>query len=82
MLATAIAKTGDEEQVLRVYSGREGRRQVTKLVTVGQKAHIVQTFETFMGLLSYWRDDAAHSRPTALELANADEAMRQLLHLC
>jgi hypothetical protein len=53
-----------------------------KLVTGGQKAHVVQTFETFMSLLSYWRDDAAHGRATVLEVANADEAMRQLLHLC
>jgi hypothetical protein len=49
---------------------------------VGQKPkHLSDAFRNFMGLLAYWRDAAAHGKFSVIAQANADEALRQLLHL-
>ena len=81
-LAAAVAKVGDEDKVLDVYFKRDGRRNLLKIVADGQKGYVQRNLQTYMGLLSYWRDDASHGQATSLDLANADEALRQLLHLC
>jgi hypothetical protein len=82
LLALAIAKTGDEEQVLRAYSQAGGRRKVLNMV-VGQADQARRdTLTTFSGIISLWRDEAAHGRASPLGTANADEALRQLLHMC
>jgi hypothetical protein len=60
LLAVAIAKVGDERKVLATYNGAGGRTKTTKLVAQGVKPSIQQTFETALGVLHYWRDDAAH----------------------
>jgi hypothetical protein len=82
LLALAITKVGDEEQVLKAYRQSSGRQRVLKLV-VGQATAIRRdTLTTFSGIISMWRDEAAHGRATPLGTANADEALRQLLHMC
>jgi hypothetical protein len=39
------------------------------------------TLTTFTKIISLWRDEAAHGRATPFSTANADEALRQLLHM-
>ena len=81
-LAIAIAKTGDEDEVIRTYQARDGRRQVSNLIIGQHPQHLKISFQTFMGLLAYWRDDASHGQAVTLSVANSDEALRQLLHFC
>jgi hypothetical protein len=81
LLAVAIAKIGDEKKVLTTYNGAGGRSRTTKLVTQGVTASIQQTFETALGVLHYWRDDAAHGMAAALGETEAHEALSRLLRL-
>ena len=81
LLSLAIAKTKDEAKILNEYGARDGRRSVTNTLVVTLPKHMSETFKTFMNLLSYWRDEAAHGQASDLNVANADEALRQLLHL-
>jgi hypothetical protein len=81
LLAVAIAKIGDEKKVLTTYNGAGGRSRTTKLVTQGVTASIRQTFETALGVLHYWRDDAAHGMAAALGETEAHEALSRLLRL-
>jgi hypothetical protein len=82
LLALAIAKAGDEAKVLRAYGHSGGRRQVLNMI-VGQADPTRRgTLTTFTGIISLWRDEAAHGQATLLGTANADEALRQLLHMC
>jgi hypothetical protein len=82
LLALAITKLGDEEQVLAAYSQSGGRQRVLNLI-VGQATAVRRdTLTTFSGIISMWRDEAAHGKATPLGTANADEALRQLLHMC
>jgi hypothetical protein len=81
LLALAIAKTNDEPMVLRTYGHASGRRQVLNMI-VGQADRARRdALTTFAGIVSLWRDEAAHGRASPLGTANADEALRQLLHM-
>lgn len=82
LLGIAMAKLEDDELVLKTYEGRNGRQELTKAVCKGLPPYIENSLKQFMGLLAYWRDDATHGKATEITQANADEAIRQLLHLC
>jgi hypothetical protein len=82
LLATAIAKVGDEEEVLATYRRANGRQAVLNMVVGQANEHRRATLSTFTGIVSLWRDEAAHGQPSPLSTANADEALRQLLHMC
>lgn len=82
LLALAIAKVGDENEVLKKYRSAGGRKKVLNIV-VGQANVITRdTLSTFSNIISFWRDEAAHGRASPISTANADEALRQLLHMC
>jgi hypothetical protein len=79
LLATAIAKTGDEAKVLSSYRTAGGRQKVINSVVGQTKLQIGDPFRSAMGLLSYWRDDAAHGLPTTISEIEAHEALARLL---
>lgn len=81
LLALAIKKSNDPDFVLKKYNARDGRKTVIDMVVGKAPNHLATQLRTFLGLLSYWRDDASHGVYSELGLANADEALRQLLHL-
>jgi hypothetical protein len=82
LLAVAVAKTGNEEEVLGLYRRANGRQNVLNAV-VGQAAgNLRTTLSTFAGIISLWRDEASHGQASPLGTANADEALRTLLHMC
>ena len=82
LLAVAIAKEGDEELVLRTYRGTRGRQAMLNMIVGQADANRRNNLTTFAGIVSLWRDDAAHGRASPIDTANADEALRQLLHMC
>jgi hypothetical protein len=78
LLALAIAKTCNEDAVIKEYRVPAGRKKTIDSL-VGQLSFGVQgQFRSLMRLLSYWRDDAAHGMASPISAAEADEAMRQL----
>ncbi len=82
LLALAVAKSGSEEDVLEAYRRSGGRQRVLNIV-VGQASAATQnTLSNFTGIVSFWRDEAAHGQESPLSTANADETLRQLLHMC
>ena len=82
LLAIATAKTGDEQAVLQTYRRANGRRDTLKLIAGNAKQHIRDPLLAFTGIISAWRDEAGHGAATQISTANADEALRQLLHMC
>ena len=82
LLSLAIAKVGDEEAVLKAYRQTGGRQKVLNMVVAQANAFRRDTLTTFAAIISMWRDEAAHGRATPLGTANADEGLRQLLHMC
>jgi hypothetical protein len=82
LLALAIAKEKDEDAVVRAYSQAGGRQKVLNMVVGQAKPHHRNMVTTFAGIISLWRDEAAHGKASFLGTANADEALRQLLHMC
>ena len=79
LLALAIAKTGDEDAVLRDYRSAQGRKKMTDLIGSRLKGSLREPLESFVGLLAVWRDEAGHGRATAITDAEADTCRVQLL---
>jgi hypothetical protein len=81
LLAVAIARIGNEDLVLRKYEGRDGRREVMKLI-FGAPTHKLETrFKVAFEVLSYWRDSASHGQASDISELEAHEALARLLRL-
>ncbi|MGY4257383.1 hypothetical protein ACVI1L_004451 [Bradyrhizobium sp. USDA 4516] len=79
LLAVAIAKSNDESATLRTYRSAQGRRLTTNQVIGGARAELAGPFTAATGLLSYWRDDAAHGVASSISEIEAHEALSRLL---
>jgi hypothetical protein len=82
LLSVAIAKTADETGAYKKYNATGGRQKILSLITANLPDRQKENLSNFTGIISLWRDEAAHGAPTELTTANADESMRQLLHMC
>ena len=78
MLAAAIAKDGSEQRVLKMYRTAQGRGRVRSLLVGAATLRQQRDFDTFLGLLNYWRDDAAHGAASTLGATEAELALLQL----
>lgn len=79
LLATAIAKTGDEEKVLKAYATAKGRLNVESMVLGQAREELKREFRGLTGLLKYWRDDAAHGSPSTIAENEAYTSLAMLL---
>jgi hypothetical protein len=79
VLAVAIAKTRDEDSVLKVYLAAQGRKRTIDAVTHGTHAGIAEPFRAATSLLSYWRDESAHGRASDISEIEAHTALGRLV---
>ncbi len=79
LIATAIAKSKDEQAILAEYRKTAGRSRVIKRVTAGVTSGIDERFNNALGLLTYWRDEAGHGTPSNIGEVEAHEAILGLL---
>lgn len=82
LLSIAVAKNGTEEEVLNTYKRANGRRAILNMIIGDAARHRREQLTAFTGIISVWRDEAGHGAATQISTANADEALRQLLHMC
>lgn len=59
-LALAIAKKGNEEEVIKDYGGSGGRGKIERFLLANQNGHITKNLPNYTSLLNEWRDVAAH----------------------
>lgn len=79
LLSVAIAKSGDEGTILKRYRAANGRRNVTDYIVGKARGALADPFRSATGLLSYWRDDAAHGLRSTISEIEAHEALARLL---
>ena len=80
LLAVAITKAvGDEGRVLAQYRGAHGRKKITDLITGGLRQGLAEQFVMAGGILSFWRDEAAHGTRTTITEGEAQASLTQLL---
>jgi hypothetical protein len=79
LLAVAIAKSGDEPSVMKIYEAAHGRRKIVDGIVGQARTAIASPFRSATGLLSYWRDDAAHGVVSNISEIEAHEALSRLL---
>lgn len=78
MLATAIAKA-DEETILKEYLGAGGRKKVENRIVGQRRKELVSEFQGYLGLLKYWRDEAAHGGRSGIGDNEAFTSLAMLL---
>ena len=81
LIATAIGKIKDEAKVLAAYSGSGGRGRIINRVTGNATTGVSAQFKDALGILGYWRDDAAHGLASTIGEIDAYEAISRLLRL-
>lgn len=81
LLALAIAKTKDEGSVIKDYVAANGRARIEKLLLGQQPESIRREFLGYASLLKYWRDYAAHGRPSGISDGEAYTSLAMLLRL-
>jgi hypothetical protein len=78
LLATAIAKS-DEATVLAAYQSSGGRRKVENMIVGKATKELSQEYLSYTVLLKYWRDQAAHGKPSRIGDAEAYTSLGMLL---
>jgi hypothetical protein len=81
LLTAAITKVGDEAAVMKKYLTWGGRGQIQKSVLGGLSEPIQREANAGLSLLKYWRDDAAHGGPSAVNEATAFTSILLLVRL-
>jgi hypothetical protein len=79
LLAVAVAKTGDEEAVLTAYRSANGRKKIVDSIIGQARPALAEHFRNATGLLSYWRDEAAHGILSEISEIEAHEALARLV---
>ncbi len=75
LLSLAIAKCGDEAQVLSEYASSKGRSRIENRLLGQADARMKARFDSFLGLLKDWRDESAHGVAVSI---SSDEAATAL----
>jgi len=60
LLASAIAREGDDEKVLSAYNSSQGRSRVENMLLGQARPRLKEEVQGFLTLLKYWRDQAGH----------------------
>jgi hypothetical protein len=81
LLSAAIAKDGDEERVLKLYSAAGGRKRIEDLIFGQAQLNIANEYRGLSSLLKYWRDVAGHGKACSISDSEAFYALAFLLRL-
>lgn len=81
LLAVAIAKKGNEGEILRMYQSSSGRSRVTTFVVGKSTPSIARQFQAALHILHFWRDDASHGVQTTISEVEAHAALSELIRL-
>lgn len=79
LLATAIAKTNDQEGVLKEYATSRGRSRIENKIIGQSKEFIKREFSAYTSLLKYWRDKASHGKASKISDNEAYTSLALLL---
>jgi len=79
LLATAMEKTNNEKEVIKLYSGSNGRSKIENIVIGQASSHIQSEFRGYTTLLKYWRDNSAHGHKTGIGDNEAYTSLSMLL---
>lgn len=80
LLTAAIAKRG-EERTLKTYASAYGRSRIQRDLLAHVPETLRQEFNNLSILLQYWRNEAAHGRPSKISDNEAYSSLAMLLRL-
>lgn len=81
ILAAAIAKEKNENEILKKYSSANGRRTIENILFGKARKQSQDDYRAYSTLLKYWRDDAAHGKSSNIKDNEAFTSLTLLLRL-
>jgi hypothetical protein len=81
LLELAVAKSGDEEGIIREYLTKGGRGRTENFIVGKKPQQLQEDFRASLTLLKYWRDVAAHGTISSIEETEAFTSLAILLRL-
>ncbi|MGA3008549.1 MAG: hypothetical protein ABSE59_11730 [Opitutaceae bacterium] len=81
ILLTLAGSKRTESEVLKVYRATGGRQKVERMALADAPEHVQRTINPGLGLLKYWRDDAAHGHESGITESEAHTSIVLLLRL-
>lgn len=66
ILALAIAKINNEDEIINIYSAAGGRLKIENLIIGQAKTQLREEYKIHSALLKYWRDESAHGRVSSI----------------
>ena len=81
LLDLAMAIGPDRDEVLRLYLGSQGRREVLRIVDGRARGYVRGTIKLLAQDLGFWRDGAAHGEEARWGEVQAGHAIQQLIRL-
>ena len=78
VLALALERN-PESEVWKIYSSAGGRARLVKRLTSGVPESSQREFNGFAALMTYWRDEAAHGKQSAISETEAFTSLMLLL---
>jgi hypothetical protein len=79
LLALAVKKKGDEQEILKEYSSANGRHKIENFLIGKAQARIKEEFKGLINLLKYWRDESSHGRASLISDNEAYTSLAILL---
>ena len=79
LLAAAVAREGNEEDLLKVYASANGRSRVESTLLGRVRDQLRREFQGLTVLLKYWRDEAAHGKASLIGDNEAYTSLAMLL---
>ena len=81
LLAAAVAVRSQEADVLRLYRSASGTKKIVDAVVQNVRGTQQQALRDAFGVISWWRNEAAHGEATPAGEIEAHEALGRLLRL-
>jgi hypothetical protein len=81
LLALAIAKTGNEDIVLKDYRAANGRSKIENLILGKSRQQLQTGLRAFTESLKYWRDESAHGLASRISDEQAYTSLAMMLRL-
>lgn len=79
LLTMAVARTGNEPEVLRIYGKPGGRGEVEKIILQGATLKLAGSFRRLTEHLKHWRDSASHGFALGISDSDARVSLVSLL---
>jgi len=79
ILATAMVKSGNEKEILKIYRSASGRTKTENLIIGQLRSNLKRECQGYSSLVKYWRDESSHGTISSIKDNEAFTSLALLL---